>query len=396
MTTLITMACRMVPALHGGIRSVSSRKSWNLQLARTVIIMVRQSAGDRGHRWHIASALAVGGLIAASALAACGGPGRSALPGGASPSSGAAPRAATTSKVVPWSPIPPGVPATTVAPTTTTTTLAPAPPCTASGLRAKSGQGGAAAGNLASPIVVTNVSRSTCRLSGYPDLVGITKSGALHALAATHASMFGPLAPADLRPGKSGRLVIGTTDGCPALNAPPAVAAANSVGHRFDGVEVILSDGHGILRVDHVVFNAACGISETALGVVPAMPSPPAGSLATLTATAHIPKQIRSGREMEYTVTLANPTRTSVELHPCPTYEEALYFYARGGKTDHVTRSYTLDCATVPAITAGASATFAMKIEIPPVTLRTVAKFIWAIDMFTGPAAGGGLVVLPG
>jgi hypothetical protein len=86
----------------------------------------------------------------------------------------------------------------------TTTTLAPAPPCTASDLRAKSGQGGAAAGDLANPIVVTNVSRSTCRLAGYPDLVGIAKSGALHALAATLASMFGPLAAATSVPASLG------------------------------------------------------------------------------------------------------------------------------------------------------------------------------------------------
>ena len=70
---------------------------------------------------------------------------------------------------------------------------------TASDLRATSATGGAAAGNLGNPIVVTNVSRSTCRLAGYPDLVGITKSGALHALAVNHSSMFGPLDPADPR-----------------------------------------------------------------------------------------------------------------------------------------------------------------------------------------------------
>ncbi len=296
---------------------------------------------------------------------------------------------------MPWSPIAAGAPTTTMVPTTTT--LAPAPPCTASDLRAKSGEGGAAAGNLANPIVLSNVSRSTCRLAGYPDLVGIRKSGALHALAATHLSMFGPLDPANLSPGQSGRLVIGTEDGCQALNAPAAVAAANSVGHRFDGVEVVLPDRRGILRVDHVVFNTACGVSETGLGVAPSpAPAPPAGSLATLTATAHIQKQIRSGHLLEYTVTLTNPTRTSVELHPCPSYEEALYLYTQGGKGDHVTRSYTLDCATVPALGAGVSATFAMKIEVPQVAVRTAAKFIWTIDAFTGPAAGEGLVVLPG
>lgn len=274
---------------------------------------------------------------------------------------------------------------------------AAAPACTAGDLRAVDSGQTAASGSVFNPLVVTNVGTSTCRLSGYPQLLGITSGGRLVTLPAAHEGLTGPVDPVDLRPGEAGRLVIGTEDACQALNQPSALAVASSVGHLFDGVEIVLPGGKGTLRVDlsPVVLDTTCGVAESALGVAPAPPAPPAGSLATLTATIHAPAQAASGAVLRYSVTLANPTRTTVDLGPCPTYEEALYFYGPGGKAENVIRSHELDCATVPALGPGGTATLAMEIRVPPLTSRTMAKFWWGIEP-SGPRTARALAVLPG
>ena len=87
---------------------------------------------------------------------------------------------AKTATLVPWLALTP-LSTTTSTSTSTTTAIAPAPPCVASHLRVSMGQGEGAMSNEVFLVLITNVA-STCRLSGYPDLIGRTSTRPLGAL----------------------------------------------------------------------------------------------------------------------------------------------------------------------------------------------------------------------
>lgn len=300
---------------------------------------------------------------------------------------GTAPLALTAT--VPWRPIP-ATPTTTT--TTTTTTLAPAPPCKASQMRARKAFGGAATGNLATLVVLTNTG-STCRLAGYPTLIGISHLRGRARLAAKHGTFFGNLIPTDLTKGQSGRLMLGTEDGCNALNtAGHAVIERNMKENTYAEVEIIFPRGEGSLTTTTYPFDVACGLDESELGTYPpsafGIPTPP-GSPGSLTATVRLPRTARSGEVLTYTVSLHNPTDVAVDLHSCPNYTEAMY-YRRP-----VTRTYTLNCTRARPIRPGQTRIFQMKLPIPKVAQSTLAKFSWQLDTGLGPYAGGVLQLIP-
>jgi hypothetical protein len=69
-------------------------------------------------------------------------------------------------------------------------------------------------------IVITGVG-ATCRLSGYPEVVGGTATRAPALLNVNRSgTCFGNPIPADLSTGQRGELFLGTSDGCQALNEP--------------------------------------------------------------------------------------------------------------------------------------------------------------------------------
>lgn len=88
-----------------------------------------------------------------------------------------------------------------------------------------------------------------------------------------------------------------------------------------------------------------------------------AGSLASLTATIMAPATVRAPSVLRYTVTLTNPTTTSVPLVGCPQFDEQLSVVPL--KTPITVGAHgPLNCSMMPrAISAGSSVTMQMELD---------------------------------
>ncbi|MGD0595345.1 MAG: DUF4232 domain-containing protein [Acidimicrobiales bacterium] len=294
---------------------------------------------------------------------------------------------APASGVVAWvaTPAPP-----TTSTTTTTTTLAAAPSCTASELRVRAGRGGAATGNVAAPLLFTNAGASTCRLQGYPVLVGVTSAGGEVAIQAGHGTFFGNLVPTDLRPGSSGRLLLAGSDMC--VGSPTTSGAGQGLrAAPYRWLIVELPDGSGAVRVRNRL--PCLPLFESQLGVEPPLPGTALpGTLPFLQAAAQTPAQVRAGLVMRYVIVLTNPGTMPVSLLPCPGYTESL-FVEIGGQERDEQRSYELNCRPLGRLVGHKSARFAMEIPVPAGAQAGVAKLGWSLNTGNGPYAGRGVTV---
>ena len=128
---------------------------------------------------------------------------------------------------------------------------------------------GAAAGNLSNIIGIMNRGTSSCRLGGYPGLVG-TRLGHGYPLVAGRGTFFGDLSPTVLASREVGALILGTEDGCPAINQPNNLAAqrAEIAAHSYSGLIIELPLHDGFVRVDNVHFDTACTLESSRLGWV--------------------------------------------------------------------------------------------------------------------------------
>jgi hypothetical protein len=90
------------------------------------------------------------------------------------------------------------------------------PLCRGSWLWASYGGSNGAGGTIIYTIAVTNVSVHTCRLDGYPRIVGY-ENGVTRSLRVSHGSYAGNLRPTVLSYRESGRLLLSAADGCNAL-----------------------------------------------------------------------------------------------------------------------------------------------------------------------------------
>jgi len=297
---------------------------------------------------------------------------------------------------VPWLSL---SPLSTTTTTTTTTTLAPAHPCTARDLKASVGQGGAGLGNDLSVLIFTNIG-PICRLSGYPDLLGRTATHGSALLAVSKSgTYFGSLITADLAHGQRGELLLGTGDGCVALNEPSQSAdAANARADTYHAVTVLLPHDSGSVLIDHVTFDVACGLDESQLGVQPPTPSEfsaPPGSLASLQASNSMPTRVQSGTVLRYTVVLYNPTNKTVTWRRCPNYTELVLTTPEIGKSQRFSHTYELNCAQAKNLPPGHSDKFTMDLLLGKVQKGSEAKFSWELDTGDGPYSGRGIYVVP-
>jgi hypothetical protein len=288
-------------------------------------------------------------------------------------------------------------PLSTTTTTTTTTTLAPARPCVARDLRASVGQGGAGLGNESSVLIFTNTG-PLCRLSGYPNLLGHT---ATHgpALISVHktGTYFGNLIPSDLAPDHPGELLLGTAEGCNALNEPSqSMDAANARANTYHAVTVLLPRNSGSVVFNKVTFDVACGLDESQLGVQPPTASEisaPAGSPASLQASNSMPTTVRSGKDLTYSVILTNPTNKTVTWQRCPNYTEVI-LTTKVGDSRRFSHTYELNCDQAKNIAPGHSDTFTMDFPLGKVQETSEAKFLWELDTGDGPYSGRGIDVL--
>ena len=241
--------------------------------------------------------------------------------------------------------------------------------CAADQLTARGLPSGAAAGNVVTRIELTNSSSSPCTLAGFPtSFVGVRADGTQVPLDPGHGTFFDGAGywPANLQPGDSAWLTIGTSDGCDALNRPDPKT------DPYAG-EAVGIPGGGTIEA-RASFDAACGVEISELGV-PAQPAPEPDAYPGLKLSIDRPDTARGGTVMHFTVTLTNTTNAGVDLTPCPVYTQGVY------TSRAHTASYELNCDEVTSIPAGGAVTWAMQLDVPdePGT----AKFGWGI-----PAGG--------
>jgi len=308
-------------------------------------------------------------IIAAGLAVGCGSPAR---PHVGAPAKG----------VVPWADRP-AAPYTEPGPRRFSTD---ARPCQPADLRTSPGRGGVGLGNTNVAVQFTNRSATACVLVGYPEVAGISSSGAIAPLAATHGSYFGdPGPPANIAPGQTAAVNVSGADACP---------AAQDGRHRVYRRLRIGLPGGGNVDAAVAPFDAICGVSVSRFGVPadqPAVP-PPSPLTARITAVS----TVRPGVDFTYTVTLTNRTAKAYSLRPCPAYEEYVLAITSPGKNtardDHVVKNYYLNCDAVHQISAHSSVTYQIRLKLPPgLPAGVPAKFVWLLQGPAGPGASAPL-----
>lgn len=275
---------------------------------------------------------------------------------------------------------------------TTTTTLAPAPPCSASQLHANQGLGGAGLGTLRSIIVLTNVGNK-CRLGGYPALVGVSSTLGDIALSPQQGVMGTSPIPADLGPGQQGELAIDTGDVCPAAqSAQLGQPSSDWKAGLYSGLIVELPGGQGSVTVADFGFDTACGFSESVLGAAPPPIRP--GLPQSLVVSVKLPKTARSGQVLVYVTTLHNASHQTIQLRPCPSYTETAGVLATSALL--IVHSFSLNCSAASAVHPGRSERFTMHIRMPKVTASAIVAVEWAFNPAPGYSGAVGRVrVIP-
>ena len=304
--------------------------------------------------------------------------------------------AASSGGVVPWAALP-ASPTTTTVPSTTTLPAAPA--CRASQFRARVGRGGVGLGNDLTTIVLTNTG-PRCRLSGYPDLERPSATQGWRPLQVRKTgTYFGDLNAANVATGRSGLLLLGTSVGCNALNSPSeAQILANERAFTYHALRVVFANRRGVVGVNRLNLDVACGLEESHLGVRPPTSDvsvAPPGSVGSLLATVTLPRSLRAGTTIRYVVSLRNPTGKTVRFTPCPNFTESI-FLAPGVKgTRPEAHTYALNCAQATPVPPHGTERFAMALTIPYLARSSLAKFGWSLDTDVGPFAGRAITVLP-
>lgn len=295
-----------------------------------------------------AGALAVTGVTAAAMLT---------RPSDGRPSQGAS----TADRIVPFAALPALRPVHVAA-----GSAAPSTACTPRDLTAVAGPAGAWHGQATQLVRVTNVAARACSLAD-PSVSVRTAAGARQ-LATAPGATAGPLR---LSSGDTAELTLGTPGTC-------RNAGSNETVYRT--VELGLPGG-GRLTVRDTYVNVTCGgVTVSELRTAPGPDRAPRGPLAALRATLGLPSAVAQGHTLRYTVRLANPTGSAIDLDPCPSYVQRL----GAGVAE---AAYALNCRPASRIPPYGSVTFAMWLELPAGAATGPQKLLWAVD--DGPVAGG-------
>lgn len=134
-----------------------------------------------------------------------------------------------------------------------------APACRGHNLVGTATGGQSGAGNELSTIAVTNVGTASCRLAGYPQLLGI-RSGHEFRLRVTTRYNDPLLVPTVLAPRESGAFIVNSTTGCMPGGDP------HRASHLYSGVVLLLPGGRGPVWVRDFNLYAPCQLSESPLG----------------------------------------------------------------------------------------------------------------------------------
>jgi hypothetical protein len=247
--------------------------------------------------------------------------------------------------------------------------------------------GGAAAGNVSEPFVLTNAGTQNCVLQGYPSGLQGWQNGRWHQLTFTKGTFFiqedAVPSAVELAPGAQAELILGTEDACNGGDV--------GVGKLYSRLLLTLPDQTSLALTEAV--NTFCELDVSAFHLLPipesSPPPPPPGPWAALQLQMHAPSTATAGTTLSYTVTASNPKSVDIPFDPCPTWQALIDPVGPEGMTQI---SGSIDCATTRSVPASGSITLQMHINVP--TAPGTAKFVWWL---TGDpiAAGEGLTIVP-
>jgi hypothetical protein len=211
-----------------------------------------------------------------------------------------------------------------------------------------------------------NVGATRCTLSGRPVLLGRNvTTGATGALRVSTRTAITPSTdqmPATIDPGEVAEVTIETYETCPNADAETT----------YDALRLRLPRDAGELALDDSI-DATCGVSMTPWYRRP-VPRNVYDPLARLIVSIEAPRQAAVGTSLEFVVVLTNPTGEDLALNPCPNYSMWLAGPLK------VFRAHRLNC-TVPAVPAGGTVRFAMRLEVPDVPGQVGPRSInWTLD----------------
>jgi hypothetical protein len=257
-----------------------------------------------------------------------------------------------------------------------------APPCRATQIRAAKLRSGVGLGNVLEEFGFTNVGSAGCLLRGFPQVAG-TVGGVLRTVAVRRSpsgTYFGALQPADMAPGGRVLLDLATTDVCDV----PRPLTFTHLRFRLPGGGWVTARG---------VLTAPCGLPMTLsqFGLPRRWAPPPRrpGTPDVLRLRLALPRSVKAGTVLRYTLTLSNPMPSAVNLSSCPSYTESML----DGR-HRVGHSYRLNCSEVRVIPAHGRVRYAMRLALPQSLPAGWAKIAWYLNTPAGLVTGGGISVV--
>lgn len=246
------------------------------------------------------------------------------------------------------------------------------PPCRAGQLAVRQRLTKVGLGNVLERFAFRNLGAAPCVLRGFPRVTGVTAGDLRRSVPARRSpdgTYFGTFVAVDIAPGERGLLDFATGGGC----RDPLGSAK-----RYRALGFALPAHGGVVSAPDSSLVMTCRFLEMSqFGLPPpepTVPTPKPGTPDTLTVSVALPAAARAGTPLRFVVTLANPTRISVGLTPCPRYNEAVY--TTGGR---VSRWYWLNCDRVRSIAPHARVRYAMALPIPTDAAVGLTKFWWAL-----------------
>jgi len=255
--------------------------------------------------------------------------------------------------------------------------------CRAADLDIRYGASNGATGHLIHVLLLGNRSATPCSVQGTPRLTLTLRDGTVVANSQIDANPMGPVAagPVVLRPGLPAPMPYQSVVGqgwlsfewtyCP--KPTPAIG----------GIVLDLPKGGGTVSVSGLpsagVSSSRCDVPgpEDSLLVGPFKPAasndpvprpPPQLSIAI-----KAPATAFRGEALRYEVALTNITGVPFHFDACPAYREAIDWPHKEWAAD-----YQLNCASVGTLAPGASATFAMLLNVPDSAPTGTHTLTWA------------------
>ncbi len=310
-------------------------------------------------------------LISAAILSSCGSASASLQPATKLQVTSTANPAATAS--VPWIDKPATIPTTTAA------TIALTGTCKPADLKVGTATLSSATPKKVWSIPITDSGSQPCSLLGYvPDITAIGPSGNRVALSNSQMLKPDPMVVFQPRVPVYFDILFAAQCDSDGLVKPS---------EHYSSLELSLP--RGIFDLSNISL-LLCN-DRIISGFMPVPPPTPApGTVASLNTKLEIPKTVKAGSTLDYQVVLENQSNETVNLNPCPVYQEGfIHLTAPNGKSS--TRVFELNCSTVHSVKPHQKITYEMVIPVP--SELGAVKFGWHI-VPGGPYVGTGLTIV--